>query len=434
MTFSVINGQAAVNDQPLTLVQKKSCVAPRMAGSFQVMNVPGWLMTVAVLMSLSLGRALAGEPATAVATITAGFVSDITVTSGGSGYTSEPAVTLSGGGGSGATAKAILSGDKVALTLVLTAGSGYSTAPTVVVEAPPKPLGVKLEMVPKLTVEGPAGSNARVDSAASLNGPWTMWTNVTVGAEGTVLVDLSPGSAARFYRAVADQRPVGPNGFVWIAPGTFVMGSPVSEVGRYSGEVQHTVTLTQGFWMSDHETTQSEYQLVMGSNPSNWRGLNLPVEQVSWDDAVAYCKKLTQGERVAGRITAQQAYRLPTEAEWEYAARAGTTGSRYGELDAIAWHEGNSNQTHPVKQKAANAWGLHDMIGNVWEWCSDWYGDYPTGSVTDPRGPSSGYFRMGRGGRWYYALGLARAACRDGFDPGDRLFFLGFRPVLSSVR
>jgi len=138
------------------------------------MNVPGWLMTVAVLMSLSIGRALAGEPATAVATITAGFVSGITVTFGGSGYTSEPSVTLSGGGGSGATAKAILSGDKVALTLVLTAGSGYSTAPTVVVEAPPKPLkplGVHLELVPKLTVEGPAGSDARVDSAASLNGP-----------------------------------------------------------------------------------------------------------------------------------------------------------------------------------------------------------------------------------------------------------------------
>ena len=127
-----------------------------MRGSFQVMNVPGWLMTVAVLMSLSIGRALAGETATAVATITAGFVTAITVTSGGSGYTSEPAVTLTGGGGSGATAKAILSGDKVALTLVLTAGSGYSTAPTVVVEAPPKALGLRLRLIPELTVQGPA--------------------------------------------------------------------------------------------------------------------------------------------------------------------------------------------------------------------------------------------------------------------------------------
>ena len=392
-------------------------------------------MTVAVLMSLSIGRALAGETATAVATITAGFVTGITVTSGGSGYTSEPAVTLSGGGGSGATAKVILSGDKVALILVLTAGNGYSTTPMVVVEAPPvppKPLGVRLELVPKLTVEGPAGSNARVDSAASLNGPWTMWTNVTVGLEGTVLVDLSPGSAARFYRAVAEQRA----GFVWIKPGTFVMGSPVSEVGRDSDEVQHTVTLTQGFWMSDHEVTQGEYEAVMGSNPSHFKGdLNRPVETVNWDDAVAYCKKLTERERAGGRITSQQAYRLPTEAEWEYAARAGTTGARHGELDAIGWHTLNAgSETHPVKQKAANAWGLHDMIGNVFEWCSDWDGSYQTESVTDPTGPSSGSYRVHRGVGWISAPSWARSAYRYRCDMGCRGNFLGFRPVLSPVR
>ena len=395
------------------------------------MNVPGWLMTVAVLMSLSIGRALAGEPATAVATITAGFVSGITVTSGGSGYTSEPVVTFSGGGGSGASGKVILDGDKVALILVLTSGSGYSTAPTVVVDAPPKPLGVKLEMVPKLTVEGPAGSNARVESAASLNGPWTMWTNVTVGPEGSVLVDLSPGSAARFYRAVAEQRA----GFVWIKPGTFVMGSPLSEADRGGVEVQHTVTLTQGFWMSDHETTQAEYQLVMGSNPSFRKGESFPVDTVSWDDAVAYCKKLTERERVAERITAQQAYRLPTESEWEYAARAGTTGARHGELDAIGWYALNAgSETHPVKQKAANAWGLHDMIGNVFEWCSDWDGSYQTESVTDPTGPSSGSYRVHRGGGWISAPSWARSAYRYRCDMGCRGNFLGFRPVLSSVR
>ena len=273
-------------------------------------------MTVAVLMSLSIGRALAGEPATAVATITAGFVTGITVTSGGSGYTSEPSVTLSGGGGSGATAKAILSGDKVAVVVVLTAGSGYSTTPTVVVDAPPKPLSVMLELVPKLTVEGPAGSYARVESAASLNGLWTMWTNVMVGAEGTVLVDLSPGSAARFYRAMTKGIPVGPAGLVWIKSGKFVMGSPTSEAERSDNEIQHTVTLTKGYWMSDHEVTQAEYQAVMGNNPSNFTGdLNRPVERVSWSDAVEYCHKLTEQERAAGRITAQQAYRLPTEAD-----------------------------------------------------------------------------------------------------------------------
>ena len=390
---------------------------------------------VLLIIVASFGRLLAGEPATAIATITAGYVTAITVKSGGSGYTSEPSVTLSGGGGSGATAKAILSGDKVALILVLTAGSGYTGSLMVVVEAPPKLLGVKLEMVPKLTVEGPVGGLARVEWAHNLSGLWTTWTNVTVGAEGTVLVDLSPGSAARFYRAVAEQRPVGPTGFVWIVPGTFVMGSPVSEDGRDSSEVIHTVTLTQGFWMSDHETTQREYQLVMESNPSNWKGESLPVEKVSWSDAVAYCQKLTERERAAGRITAQQAYRLPTEAEWEYAARAGTAGARYRELDAIAWHGGNSgSETHAVKQKTANIWGLHDMIGNVWEWCSDWSGDYPTGSVTDPTGPSSGSFRVDRGGCCCGDARFARSAGRSGDLPGGRYYYLGFRPALSSVR
>ncbi len=394
---------------------------------------------VFLLIVASFGRLLAGESATAIATVTAGFVTGITVTSGGSGYTSEPAVTLSGGGGSGASGKAILAGDKVALILVLTAGSGYSSAPTVVIEAPPRSVGVRLRMVPELTVEGPVGSLARVEWARELSGPfsgWSTWSNVVIGVEGTVLVDLTPTAGTRYYRAVAGVNPVGPAGFVWIAPGTFVMGSPLSEADRDSDEVQHTVTLTQGFWLSDHEVTQAEYQSVMGSNPSQFKGdLNRPVEMVSWDDAVAYCQKLTERERAAGRITAQQAYRLPTEAEWEYAARAGTTGARYGELDAIGWYYGNSgNQTHAVKQKAANAWGLHDMIGNVWEWCSDWYGEYPTGSVTDPTGPSSGSFRVNRGGSWLNDAMYARSADRGRLDPGNRVNCVGFRPALSSAR
>ena len=391
---------------------------------------------MAGLLWLLVARCLAGETATAVATVTAGYITAITVISGGSGYTSEPAVTISGGGGSGATAKAILSGDKVSLVVVLTAGSGYTGSPTVSIEAPPKELGMVLELVPKLTVEGPAGSAARVEWSVDLSGPWTAWTNVVVSAEGVVLVDLRPGSVRRFYRTVADPKPAGPSGFVWIPPGTFVMGSPESEEGRYADEVQHTVTLTQGFWMSDHEVTQSEYQAVMGNNPSVFKGdLNRPVETVSWDEAVLYCQKLTERERAAGRITAQQAYRLPTEAEWEYAARAGTTGARYGELDTIAWWNGNAgNQTHPVKQKAPNAWGLYDMLGNVWEWCSDWSGEYPTGSVTDPTGPNSGSVRVIRGGSWDVGAGRARSAGRDRGVPGSRFSDLGFRPALSSVR
>jgi formylglycine-generating enzyme required for sulfatase activity len=128
-------------------------------------------------------------------------------------------------------------------------------------------------------------------------------------------------------------------------------------------------------------------------------------------------------------------WRLPTEAEWEYAARAGTTGARHGELEAIAWHSGNSDSvTHVVGGKQANAWGLHDMMGNVWEWCSDWSGNYATGSVTDPTGPSSGSFRVLRGGSWNGGARSARSANRNGGDPDNRYANLGFRPALSSVR
>jgi sulfatase modifying factor 1 len=128
-------------------------------------------------------------------------------------------------------------------------------------------------------------------------------------------------------------------------------------------------------------------------------------------------------------------WRLPTEAEWEYAARAGTTGARHGELEAIAWHSGNSDSvTHVVGGKQANAWGLHDMMGNVWEWCSDWSEGYPTGGVTDPTGPGSGSNRVFRGGSWSSDAGVARSASRSGHDPGCRVGNLGFRPALSSVR
>jgi formylglycine-generating enzyme required for sulfatase activity len=238
---------------------------------------------------------------------------------------------------------------------------------------------------------------------------------------------------------VEPPRPVGPSGFVWIPPGSFVMGSPVGEEGRGSDEIQHTVTLTQGFWLSDHEVTQAEYLAIMGNNPSKFRGGSLPVEQVVWDEAVAYCQKLTERERAAGRISAQQAYRLPTEAEWEYAARAGTTGARHAELDAIAWWSGNSGgQTRPVKGKEANAWGLHDMIGNVWEWCGDWYGVYPGGLSTDPMGLSSGSVRVDRGGSWANDSGSLpgslRSAMRGRAFPTVRSYGVGFRPALSSVR
>ena len=299
-------------------------------------------------------------------------------------------------------------------------------------------VGVQLELVPKITITGSPGGPASVEFSTDISGPWTTWSNLVVSADGVVLVDLSPGSTRRFYRAVAQSKPTGPDGFVWIAPGSFLMGSPITEADRYVDEVQHMVTLTQGFWLSDHEVTQGEFEAVMGSNPSWHKGdSNRPVEKVTWESAVLYCQKLTERDRAAGRNTSQQEYRLPTEAEWEYAARAGTTGSRYGNLDEIGWYSGNSGLgPHPVKQKSPNAWGLYDMIGNVWEWCSDRWDDYPTGSAIDPSGPITGTSHVFRGGSWGNGARFSRSASRWG---SDSCFLclrndLGFRPAFGQVR
>ena len=221
----------------------------------------------------------------------------------------------------------------------------------------------------------------------------------------------------------------------WIPAGRFTLGSPISEEVRRSDETQHEVVLSQGFFMAETECTQAQWEIVMGSNPSKFGGPNGPVENVGWSDAVEYCRRLTNKQRSEGLLPSGWEWRLPTESEWEYAARAGTTGARHGELDAIAWHEGNSGSvTHAVGDRQANAWGLHDMMGNVWEWCLDWYGDYPTGSETDPGGPNSGSSRVLRGGSWNAGARDARSASRGRLDPGDRYRFLGFRPALSSVR
>jgi formylglycine-generating enzyme required for sulfatase activity len=263
------------------------------------------------------------------------------------------------------------------------------------------------------------------------------------GFGNPILISLRahPDVSAKFWRArlrMSDPKPVGTSGFVWIAPGTFTMGSPITEADRWFDEVQHLVTLTRGFWLSDHEVTQGEFESVMGSNPSSHQGdPNRPVETITWKTAVQYCQKLTERDRAVGRITSQQAYRLPTEAEWEYAARAGSTGAYYGNLDEIAWYQGNSGMvSHPVKQKSPNAWGLYDMIGNVVEWCSDRWDEYPIGAAVDPVGPFIGNLYVFRGGSWASEPKFCRLAYRWGCDSGvlcvspDR----GFRVALSIVR
>jgi formylglycine-generating enzyme required for sulfatase activity len=223
---------------------------------------------------------------------------------------------------------------------------------------------------------------------------------------------------------------------VWIAPGNFTMGSPASETGHIPDERPQTqVILTKGFWLGKYEVTQEQYQALVGTNPSNFKevGKDAPVETVSWDDAMAFCQKLNAQERASGRLPAGYTFTLPTEAQWEYACRAGTTGPYYAtDLGAIAWYADNSGSTtHPVGTKQPNAWGLYDMLGNVWEWCADWSGPYPDGSVTDPVGPLSGASRVLRGGSWHIVAADCRSACRRDNDPGSRNFYFGFRLALS---
>lgn len=217
----------------------------------------------------------------------------------------------------------------------------------------------------------------------------------------------------------------------WIPPGEFLMGSPVGVSQWGNDETQHRVTLTQGFWLAKTETTQAQWQAVMGNNPSHFKGKNLPVETVSWNDIAGsggFIGKVNQTAAAGGRFA------LPTEAQWEYACQVGTKGAYDGELAELAWFDGNGGKrAHPVTGKMVNGWGLYDMHGNVWEWCADWYGEYSSGSVTGPRGPASGSSRVVRGGSWDSYAVSCRAAYRVNNDPGNGYSSIGFRLARSSA-
>ena len=211
--------------------------------------------------------------------------------------------------------------------------------------------------------------------------------------------------------------------FVRIEPGIFTMGSPSSDKDRGVDENRHQVTLTRGFWMQATEVTQWQWRWVMGSNPSRFRGDNRPVEMVSWDDCQEFIRRLN-------RQDPGKNYRLPTEAEWEYACRAGSGDGMYGERDTIAWcWENAGGKSHPTGRLKPNAWGLYDMIGNVWEWCADRYGQYPVRPVTDPIGPKRGKERVRRGGGWYGVSYYCRATARSSYEPVVYRDDTGFRLV-----
>ncbi|MDR3334417.1 MAG: SUMF1/EgtB/PvdO family nonheme iron enzyme [Treponema sp.] len=263
-----------------------------------------------------------------------------------------------------------------------------------------------------------------------------------------------------------------PANFVRIAGGTFTMGSPASEVSRYDNEVQHQVTISRPFYLSKYEVTQKEWVEVMGSNPSFFKGDDLPVEQVSWYDVIEYCNKRSEKERLTPAYTIDKTrsdvnntngsdnvkwvvtwnrnangYRLPTEAEWELACRAGTTTPFYTGNN-ITTNHANYNGNNPYNNNAKgeyrgktwtvgsgtpNPWGLYNMSGNVWEWCWDWYGGYSSSAQTDPLGASSGTYRVERGGSWYYGGQNLRSAYRGYNTPSGRSDHFGFRLARPSL-
>ena len=210
--------------------------------------------------------------------------------------------------------------------------------------------------------------------------------------------------------------------FVRVQPGEFVMGT---ETGEANERPQHRVRITKAFELGKYEVTQAQWEAVMKENTSQFQGRDLPVDSVSWNSAEDFVKRLTA-------MDAAHSYRLPTEAEWEYAARAGTTGDYAGDLDAMGWYYSNSeSRTHPVGQKKPNAWGLYDMHGNVWEWCQDWYqaNAYSESAAADPRGPADGATKVLRGGSWGSNAGFNRVTCRVSFDPRSQNRYFGLRLV-----
>jgi formylglycine-generating enzyme required for sulfatase activity len=220
----------------------------------------------------------------------------------------------------------------------------------------------------------------------------------------------------------------------WIKPGRFLMGSPENEPERGSDEIQHEVIVTEGFWLADTACTQELWQVVMGTNPSRFKGANRPVENMGWENCGDFLEKIN-------RLVPDISLRLPTEAQWEYACRSGTTTpfsfgnsinpglvNYNGEYPYSDGKKGlYRKQTVKVKSLPPNRWGLYEMHGNVWEWCADWYDDYPDSCVSDPVGPAEGSYHVLRGGSWIGDGGNCRSADRSLYDSGHRYGRTGFR-------
>ncbi|MBL9166638.1 MAG: SUMF1/EgtB/PvdO family nonheme iron enzyme [Verrucomicrobiales bacterium] len=339
--------------------------------------------------------------------------------------------------------------------------------------------GVPAQIRPAVEVEFESEPDVLyIIQAANADGGWQRVGSTIIGAGGRMKRLFSSSHFPKgIWRVALDLHP-SREGFAYIPSGTFVMGSPNGEQDRRSDEIEHQATLTRGFWMGKYEVTQQEYSSVLGYNPSRFRNgvepdwsvaavgglpatggavtneLQHPVEQVSWNEATNYCAKLTQLARLADLIPEDYEYRLPTEWEWEYACKAGATNAfgfgtaiRQGLANFNTFYEYESSsgvegkqtnvflgRTREVGSYAANAFGLYDLHGNVWEWCAGYYGPYPTGKVSDPKAPSEGTQRVFRGGGWNSGGNGCRAANRYPTPAEDSYSSVGFRVVLDRVR
>jgi formylglycine-generating enzyme required for sulfatase activity/serine/threonine protein kinase len=285
------------------------------------------------------------------------------------------------------------------------------------------------------TIDSPAMASLTPPVIPPVRDPDTPPVTPPVTPQPDVAGSLDQGKVGSKYEATL------PGGgkmiFRYCPPGSFTMGSPETEEDRSDDEDQVKVRITKGFWLAQTETTQAQWRAVMGTDPSAFKGADLPVENVSWDDAQDFISKLN----AAGGLPAGWKWALPTEAQWEYACREGKEGKVFSFGNTLNGREANVNGNYPygtatkgpdlektqtVGSYAANGWGLHDMHGNVFEWCGDWYAEKLGGGV-DPAGPSTGTVRVGRGGCWNYRGRYCRSAVRDGGAPGVRNQLLGFR-------
>jgi formylglycine-generating enzyme required for sulfatase activity len=309
--------------------------------------------------------------------------------------------------------------------------------------APPTPSGLTEQLIKGATelLRAPQKTKKGLIAAALIVfSGWAVVYGINLVVDGSKgrespIQPVSGGAVASNYEAAFAENLNGVKLEMLRVPGgSFLMGSPDSEEGHNEDEgPQHQVTVPD-FYIGKYEVTQTQWKAVMGANnnPSSFKGDDLPVEQVSWNDAKAFCEKLS-------RMT-NRPYRLPSEAEWEYACRARTTGAYAGNLDAMAWYVDNADyKTHPVGQKQANAFGLYDMHGNVWEWCEDIYHESYGGKHGNPPADGSAWlvggvpnFRSLRGGAWGNGSRIVRSATRSGSPVGERYFKFGFRVAVST--